>query len=325
MPLPIRVRAVVPPPGDGASARGGVSRSLSFGLKAFVSGALLVYQLARVGVSEVGGVLTRTSVPLLLTAFALYVASHLLNAYRWNVYSISFGFSAPLRRFVGLYYAGLLLNLFAPGTVLGDFSRGLGLAAGERRAAALASVASHRITGMVALLCLVGACVQVQRVELGLPTVVEHAAWALPLLAVVLLIWLPPALSGMKMAGRTVEIPAGWPAATALTLLMAVLYHGLQVASAYVLAVSLGGVSVTALVFVTLVPLVNMAGAMPFSVSGIGVRESAYEVLLGMVGVPRESAVALGLLGTVLVVATGLLGLPALLSSRSEGNRKGPD
>jgi hypothetical protein len=56
------------------------------------------------------------------------------------------------------------------------------------------------------------------------------------------------------------------------------------------------------------VPIVNMAGMAPVSFSGIGVREGGYWYFLSVLGVDRETSIALGLLASAVVLANGLTG-----------------
>jgi uncharacterized membrane protein YbhN (UPF0104 family) len=73
------------------------------------------------------------------------------------------------------------------------------------------------------------------------------------------------------------------------------------------------------------VPLANIAGMVPVTVSGLGVREATYVFFLRAVGGNADSALALGLLGSGLVLAAGLSGAPALLLPGAARSRPAPD
>jgi uncharacterized membrane protein YbhN (UPF0104 family) len=78
--------------------------------------------------------------------------------------------------------------------------------------------------------------------------------------------------------------------------------------------------------FFVFVPMVNIAGMLPISVSGVGVREACYWYFLGLVGVGREPAIAYGLLSSAIVLVGGLAGAPTLLMGlrvRREGEGMG--
>ena len=59
------------------------------------------------------------------------------------------------------------------------------------------------------------------------------------------------------------------------------------------------------------VPLVSLAGMVPVSVNGLGVREALYILLFGRIGVPAETAVSLALL---YLAVTFLASLPGGLA-----------
>jgi hypothetical protein len=81
----------------------------------------------------------------------------------------------------------------------------------------------------------------------------------------------------------------------------------MQILTQVLLARALG-VDVPWSVFFIFVPVVGIVGMLPVSFSGIGIRESGYWFFLSQIGVDRAAAVALGLLSSGVVLATGLSG-----------------
>lgn len=310
----------MPADGEGAEPRAG-RRALWASLKAAVSAGLLAYLLWRGDAAALWGALRGAAPAWVLAALGLYFASHVLNARRWHRYAREFGFFGDAADFSRHYFAGLFVNLFMPGTVAGDLSRGLALAGGRRRAAALASVVAHRLTGMAALMVLGGGSALLQR-QVSLPPLALAAAAVLPALAVAALLGAPSLVRVLAAwRRRAVALPASWASATARTLVVAVVYHALQIGSMILLARALG-IDVAATTLGLFVPLVNAAGMVPVTVSGVGVREAGYVVLMGRIGVTPEQSLALGLLGSGLVFAAGLLGAPAFLSRPARSRRE---
>ncbi len=225
---------------------------------------------------------------------------------------------------VRLYFVGLFVNLFAPGTIAGDIARGIGAGGAGGRAAAFAGVVAHRLSGLVALLLLAGVAALVQS-EYALPRIATTAAVVIPLLALASLLAAPRLLAAAAaVTGRGLDLPVHWIPATGRTLVLAGCYHALQIASMILLGRSLE-MPVAATTLALFVPLANVAGMIPITVSGIGVREAVYVALLGAVGVAAESALALGLLGSGLVLAAGLIGAPAFLMPRPASSPSGRD
>jgi hypothetical protein len=68
--------------------------------------------------------------------------------------------------------------------------------------------------------------------------------------------------------------------------------------------------------FLLVVPLVNIAGTLPVSLQGIGLREASYWYYLAQIGVQSEAALALGLLSSAIMLCANLTGLPAFLVLR---------
>jgi len=224
---------------------------------------------------------------------------------------------------VRYYFAAAFLNLFAPGTVVGDLSRGIAMGRGQRAGVALASVFAHRLTGMVALTVVAGVAGLLQsRYPLGsLGTV---ACVLVPVAGVVGLLFLPAvARQAGALLGRPLGLPEGWGPATVVTLGLALVYHAMQVL-AVVLVARAVGLRAPLGALALFVPLANLAGMVPVTVSGVGMREAVYVFLFGLIGISQSEALSVGLLGTLLVVVNGLVGLPAFMSLRLRRNPPEP-
>jgi len=71
-------------------------------------------------------------------------------------------------------------------------------------------------------------------------------------------------------------------------------------------------------------PAVAIAQVLPISLGGLGVREGAFVLFLGPLGVEASQAVALGLLVYGLNLAVSLLGAPAFAVGGGGGARPEP-
>jgi uncharacterized membrane protein YbhN (UPF0104 family) len=56
------------------------------------------------------------------------------------------------------------------------------------------------------------------------------------------------------------------------------------------------------------VPLISLAGMLPVSVNGLGLREALYLLLFGRIGVPADAAVSMALLYFAVTMAASLPG-----------------
>jgi uncharacterized membrane protein YbhN (UPF0104 family) len=101
------------------------------------------------------------------------------------------------------------------------------------------------------------------------------------------------------------------------TSVVAALMHVLQIAATILLAWALD-IDVPVLYFFIFVPVVNILGLLPISFSGVGVRETATIFFLARVGIQGPTALALGLVSSGIVLATGVLGGLVFAGSRGK-------
>jgi uncharacterized membrane protein YbhN (UPF0104 family) len=237
------------------------------------------------------------------------------------------GDDAPLRRVASYYFGGMYLNLFGPGTVTGDVGRSLFLADGRRRGLALSTVAAHRAFGLVALVWVSAAALLLTR-ELPLPRLARlFAALAIPATLAAWLVGprlvariLPPTNALRRLVEH--DLAPYWrdPRLLGASLTLAMLVHVLQIGGQMAVGHALGLVLPGA-VFWVVVPILNALSTLPFSLSGLGVREAGYWYALPQLGVAPGSAVAVGLLTSAIVLVTGLCGLPFFLLTRRAPRR----
>jgi glycosyltransferase 2 family protein len=101
------------------------------------------------------------------------------------------------------------------------------------------------------------------------------------------------------------------PGAAANVLAAGFAYQLTLVLAAVAAAQSLGLRAAGLTALLAFFPAVLIAQVLPISMAGLGVREGAFVLFLGPLGVAKEEAIALGLLLYLLNVAVGLLGAPA--------------
>ncbi len=85
--------------------------------------------------------------------------------------------------------------------------------------------------------------------------------------------------------------------------------------SVYFLAQSTGA-GITFLQLMAVLPVISIVSALPISVGGWGVREGAFAVGLGFLGVPLETAVMISIeVGLISMLTTVITGMPALMAA----------
>jgi uncharacterized membrane protein YbhN (UPF0104 family) len=268
----------------------------------------------------------RTAIWLAVAA-VLTLAGIALSALRWQKVLDALDIHTRLPRLMSLYLAGQFVSNVLPTTIGGDvlrvsrLSRDTGESSGT-----FASVVLERLTGWLVLpvITIVGFAVNPGLRQLGTATQVAlvMAVVTLLLLATVL------AAAGSTRLGGRFATKDGWqrflgavhlgverlrthPAAAVHVLIAGFAYQLALVLAAVAAAQALGLRPAGLTALLAFFPAVLIAQVLPVSMSGLGVREGAFVLFLGPLGVADEQAIALGLLLYLLNLAVSLLGAPA--------------
>ena len=254
-------------------------------------------------------------------AVMLYVAGQALSAWRWRWLARMNGLPGSYPNYLRYYLIGVFTNLFVPGLVGGDAARAIYLGRRYHRlSAAIGSVVADRGIGLVTLVWFAAlAAVGFPAITLPSPvrkTVLILAAGSFTgwLLAPMLTRWskgLPDKFSSiaapvLPYLQRPVEILP----AVAISL---VLQASLAVCQ-YLIALGLG-LTAPLSAFMVCVPIANVIASLPLTLNGLGLRETAYLVLLGGIGISHPDAIAMGLLWFAATMTGGLTGIIAFATT----------
>lgn len=280
-----------------------------------LSVALLSLLLWKTDLRDLSRAVSRAHPFWVITALLGYFASMVVSSIRWTMLARPLGFDEPYSHFFGAYFAGVYMNLFAPSTVAGDIGRALYLAGPQRRKTlAFTTVIADRGLGLVVLTWIAAAAILTQP-GYRIPLLLYYAAWIVP--PGTLLSWLylprllvrvfPPQNRWRHLVER--DLAPYWTDYRVLleTSAVAGMFHVMQVLTQVCLAWALD-LKVPWPFFFVFVPVVNIAGMLPITFSGIGIREFGYVFFLRQFGLGRHAAVALGLLSSSVVLMTGLAG-----------------
>jgi len=272
--------------------------------------------MSKLAAAEAGWWLAGLTVTLLVQVIA---------GLRWASLARPLGFDFPRRFFIRRFYEGMFFSLCLPSSIGGDVVKAARIGSSTPlRLLAACSVLADRLTGLSALGVLVGTAVLSRR--LGLGTFGTLGIFAGLLGAVLAAFRL-----GLSLLDRVhAALPEGSSARRFVAqllpyrerprfVLLAVLWS-FVVQAGGVLAVTLVArsldVSLPALVWLSVVPLVALAMVLPISIGGLGVREKSFEALLPAFGVPEETALAIALLWGLCTTLAGLLGGVVFLLER---------
>ncbi len=289
--------------------------------------AVLLWQAPDVDLGELVPEPSSSTFVWLAVAGALTMAGMVLATLRWKQVLTALELPSPMRRLFSLTMAGQFVSNVLPTTIGGDVLRVSRLAKDTGRSPdTFASVVLERVTGWLVLpvITLIGLAVNPGLRELGTATVVATglAVVTLSLLALTLV-----AVSSDRF-GTRFAVREGWrrfagaihlglarmrahPRSAVAVLLAGFAYQLVLVLSAVAAARALGLQPAGLTALLAFFPAVLIVQVLPIGISGLGIREGAFVLFLGPLGVATEDAIALGLLLYLLNLTVSLLGAPA--------------
>jgi uncharacterized protein (TIRG00374 family) len=283
-------------------------------LKFAVSGALLTYILRKSGVQNIAAHIRKMDPWYFLASCLVYVLIILLTSVRWG---LLLGGAHRTGKLFSLCLIGSFFNHLLPGAVGGDAVKIYYLFRETKDTGKIiASVFMDRYIGYSGLLSI--------GLAAGLAAFGELSAAGIQ--------WVTPLLFGAFLLGSLVVLGARIGrrfssvanfydyvhdtlrdrpvVAKAYAVSLAV--QSLMVFSVYLIARSIGQHLPLATLFV-FVPIILTVMAIPISISGLGIRESAFVMLFGLSGIPAEVSTTISFLWFLSMAAASLIGLGAYL------------
>jgi uncharacterized membrane protein YbhN (UPF0104 family) len=310
-------------------------RTLFWSIKFFVSAALVVYLVSKIGAGNAFEKAFAIPVTHLVGAFFLLLLQAVLGGIRWRFVVIALGARLTARKAVLITFISLFFNQFLPASVGADIVRvwqsnkaGLALPTG------ITSVFLERFGN---LLCVVGMTIG------AIPIWTKHfygdsarSAFIGTGIAAVLLLIVVMNLDRLPSIWRRWGV-FRWLATLALdsrSLFLHPFYASMLfttaiagqlalVGAAYVLAQGLG-LNLSPIDFLATIPAVALLSSLPISIAGWGVRELAMVSVLGVLAVPAESALALSFVLALAGIAVSLPGGLVWLTLRHEAKSNSP-
>jgi uncharacterized protein (TIRG00374 family) len=294
--------------------------------------AVLFWRLPDVSVGDVLPELTAAAVAWVVVAVGVHVVAYVLQTVRWSTVSSTLGIHLPFRRMFSHLLAGEFVSNALPTSFGGDVVRVVrqGQDSGDF-ADAFAATALERLTGwlVLPLLSTIALLADPSLLGLGTATTVAVITDVVTVVALVAILW---AAGHERGAGRLIG-SGGWRrylAAVHLGIIafrhhprrvLGVLCAGLgfqflQCVSVYAAARALQLPQVTLLAAMAFFPPTAVLQNLPIALGGLGVREAAFVLFFGALGVPDASAIALGLLVYFVFILASLAGAPSFVLGR---------
>lgn len=315
-------------------------RALSLGLRIAISVGLLVFLFAQIPEFEFEELVPewKSSTPWWLAgALGLMIGSMIVSVVRWYEVGHGIGVTVPIRRYFSHYMAGQFVSNFVPTTVGGDVLRVTRLSKDSNDSPhSFASVVFERLSGWLVLpaISFVGFIANPGLRDLGVSTRVAMLTGAATLVGLVLVLL----VAGNDATGRLLERREGifrWinaihvgldelrkqPRALWRILAAGFAYQLVLLSAVFCAARAIGIEQVGLTALLAFLPAVLIVQVLPLGIGGLGVREGAFVLFFGSLGVPDEQSIALGFLVYLLTVVSSLIGFPSLIL----GGRNGSD
>jgi uncharacterized membrane protein YbhN (UPF0104 family) len=316
-------------------------RTLLVVLQIAVSAALLAYLLSQADITRLLRLWGGISQPFLWLAIALQLGGVLISALKWWLLLRAAGQPVPYAWTVRTYLVGQFFSNFLPTQIGGDAVRVYALSRRiGRPAIAIASVFVERITGFLALTLIGGVALAASagrfggapQLLLGLAgcILVAAAGLAVAFLAPWIVRWLTrlrlPDVLGWRAKlgsfGESLAIYYAFPSTLALVIGLAFGYQFSWMLVNYAVARALA-LDVPLAFVALMVPISDIVGLVPIFFNSLGAREGTYVLLLGLLGVPSESALAASFVIFAVRLVASLLGGVLYLFGGVEQLRQG--
>ena len=272
-------------------------------------------------------------------AVALYLGSVALAALRWHLILRAAGLPISLRQAIGINLVGNFFSMFLPTAAGGDLARVYEVSRHiEKGAEPASTVLLDRMVGLISvvLMALVSLVVGYRYVPdrailIGVIAVTAGLALAWRLIFSRRMLrhfrWIfrLPGIEKLEgAAGRTytsLHALHNQPRLLVSALAVSLVVQILEILSAIVMARSFG-LQARSIEFFMFLPLIWIVTMLPVSLGGIGLREGAFVLFFGQVGIGSSAAVALSLLVYSGRIVAAILGGLVFLQGSIRAPRK---
>jgi glycosyltransferase 2 family protein len=318
---------------SGSSTR----RLLLTTLKLVVSLGLLAVLFARTDLGSLWRSVRTASLPWVLAALGLYLVQMLVSSWRWGVLLGAQHVQVTRRHLLSSYLVAAFFNNFLPSNIGGDVIR-IRDTSGPARSRTLAAtvVLIDRCIGLLGLVLVAAVGASAAMGAGGARAVPVLPEWLWTGLLLATLVSAPavmaPAGVGRLLQPLTVFHPE-WvgnqiaritetlakfrdrPSSLVRAFAGAVVVQALLVVFYAAVARSLN-IPIALSHLAVIVPLSFVVQMLPVSVNGFGVREATFSLYFSRIGLPLESALALSLGSTALVMLFSLSGAAVYVGRR---------
>ncbi|HAK87565.1 MAG: hypothetical protein A2077_06525 [Nitrospirae bacterium GWC2_46_6] len=308
--------------GDKDNGKSRVARYAVLIVKLSISAGLIYFLISKVGGRTIINHITRLNPLIFITACAAYLFMIWLSSVRWTLLIPR---KMETGRLFSIYMIGSFFNTYMPGIIGGDAVKAYYLSKELKSSSSrpdkfsdhtlsisIASVFMDRYIGFTAILFISMAAFPLAFAYLeGTPV-----RWLMPIVLAVftvgsIVVFKFRLGERFKFLFKVYEYFRLYSKKRDV-LLKAFIYslvlQGLNIVVVYFLSVGLS-LGISFFHIVVFLPIIILISFIPVSISGIGLREGAFVILLGTAGVSPERSVALSLVWFLSYVTASLVGL----------------
>jgi uncharacterized protein (TIRG00374 family) len=316
------------------------SGRLGLALKVGITIAVSAYVLWQAGLADSLRTLAGADWRWVALAAVSAVVSMTINVKRWQVMLAGQGGGASLGTLIRLYLIAMFFNNVLPSRFAGDVVRAYGASINvTSKTRSAAAVIMDRLVGAISVLLLgvIAIVVSPSVIPWQLTQVLVVGLVAGLVVAGLVMVRTPwhgsarhlltlfekiPVLgrrlgSRVQAAVEAVRAYSGAPGLIAWALLISMAANGLSIVNIYLYAVAVGA-DVRLAEAAVVAPVVLAVGLLPISINGLGTIELTFVVLLGLMGVDAEVALAVAILRRLVLLGQSLVG-GVLYSARRFG------
>jgi uncharacterized protein (TIRG00374 family) len=300
---------------------------IAFALRAAVTVVLFVFLAQSVSWSTLIMTLPHVRQAELLLGLAASIVCVVFSSYGWRSLLLAERLQTDLARLINLYLVGMAFSHFLPTNMGGDAVKAyyVGIESGNM-AGSTSAVVMSRVTSFIGMLLITFPALVIMH-RLFTDAVMIWFLWLSLLLmmtiaGIIILAAFLPQLSTRCLKsvwtknrifqfilkiGSAISATIKRPRSLCAAILFGALFWGASFLNYYGYAAALG-LHIPLTFFVIAIPFVSIIAALPISINGFGVRESAFVYILSSIHVPATMSLLLVLLVDTQVILFGLIG-----------------
>ena len=297
-----------------------------FLLRIIVSLAFLFFLLHKIDLKSVWEVIKGADIFLLAVAGFFNLLIYIACYYRWRMLLHSVGVAPEEKRLLSAFSGGVFFNLFLPSTIGGDVVRSIDLARRTHKAKeVVATVIADRLSGFVGMII-----ISLVALGLGLKLINDKAvilsilAMSVVLLLILLILfnerifrllnsflgnikWGGKITRGIQQVHEQLHFFRGRKWMLAQNVFLSVFVQFIGPIAAYFTAKAIG-LEVSLLYFFIFLPVISAITALPISAGGLGLRDISTVYFFAKIGVAKNAAFAMSLLGFAFLALFAAIG-----------------